>query len=123
MINQYSKIYQYFYFILIYTFLNHKNSVEDGNYLIHKSLHIVDWFLNIITLQKVGQAYQILYDENLRAAYDRGGKSEVEKGAQMDSATLFAMIFGSEKFIPLGQLSYLRLSTTFQFTSWEIIIY
>ena len=53
--------------------------------------------------QKVGQAYQILSDDNLRASYDRGGKSEVEERAQMDSAALFAMIFGSEKFIPLGK--------------------
>ena len=57
----------------------------------------------ICVKQKVGQAYQILSDDNLRSSYDRGGKGEVEERAQMDSAALFAMIFGSEKFIPLGR--------------------
>ena len=60
------------------------------------------WFVRCVK-QKVGQAYQILSDDNLRSSYDRGGKGEVEERAQMDSAALFAMIFGSEKFIPLGR--------------------
>jgi hypothetical protein len=55
--------------------------------------------------QKIGQAYQVLSDENLRANYDRGGKDGVEDAPKMDSSTLYAMIFGSEKFIPLiGEL-------------------
>jgi hypothetical protein len=50
--------------------------------------------------------------DNLRASYDRGGKSEVEERVQMDSAALFAMIFGSEKFIPLGvpEIGYSHLA-------------
>lgn len=55
--------------------------------------------------QKIGQAYQVLSDETLRANYDRGGKDGVEDAPKMDSSTLYAMIFGSEKFIPLiGEL-------------------
>lgn len=55
--------------------------------------------------QRIGQAYQILSDETLRANYDAGGKDGVEDAPKVDSATLFAMIFGSEKFVPLvGEL-------------------
>lgn len=55
--------------------------------------------------QKIGHAYQVLSDETLRANYDRGGKDGVEDAPKMDSSTLYAMIFGSEKFIPLiGEL-------------------
>eukprot|EP01038_Epipyxis_sp_PR26KG_P010779 gene10779-14474_t len=55
--------------------------------------------------QKIGQAYQILSDEQLRANYDAGGKDGVDGAPKVDSSTLFAMIFGSEKFIPLvGEL-------------------
>lgn len=55
--------------------------------------------------QKIGHAYQVLSDESLRANYDRGGKDGVEDAPKMDSSTLYAMIFGSEKFIPLiGEL-------------------
>lgn len=57
------------------------------------------------TFQKIGQAYQILSDDNLRAQYDASGKGEVEQQATMDSNMLFAMIFGSEKFEPIvGEL-------------------
>ena len=55
--------------------------------------------------QKIGEAYQVLSDEKLRANYDEGGKTNVEDAPQLDSSTLFAMIFGSEKFEPLvGEL-------------------
>jgi len=55
--------------------------------------------------QKIGQAYQVLSDESLRASYDSQGKEGVDSAPKMDSATLYAMIFGSEKFIPLiGEL-------------------
>lgn len=55
--------------------------------------------------QKIGEAYQVLSDEQLRANYDNGGKDGVEGAPKMDSAAMFAMIFGSENFEPLvGEL-------------------
>jgi hypothetical protein len=55
--------------------------------------------------QKIGEAYQILSDEKLRASYDAGGKEGVGDAPKMDSAAMFAMIFGSEKFEALvGEL-------------------
>lgn len=57
--------------------------------------------------QKVGEAYQILSDDRLRQQYDLGGRETIsEDQAQLDPNTLFAMIFGSEKFEPLiGELT------------------
>ena len=55
--------------------------------------------------QKIGEAYQVLSDEQLRANYDNRGKDGIEGAPKMDSAAMFAMIFGSEKFEPLvGEL-------------------
>lgn len=48
--------------------------------------------------QKLGEAYQILSNPQLRAAYDEKGKAGIDKGALMDSAQLFEMIFGSQRF-------------------------
>lgn len=62
--------------------------------------------------QKIGQAYQVLSDETLRANYDAGGQSGVEGAPKVDSATLFAMIFGSEKFVPL--VGELKIATQMQ---------
>ena len=62
--------------------------------------------------QKIGQAYQILSDEQLRANYDSQGNEGVENVPKMDSSTLYAMIFGSEKFIPL--VGELKLATQMQ---------
>lgn len=58
-----------------------------------------------VKFQRISTAYQVLSDEQLRANYDQHGKDEVEQHANIDSNTLFAMIFGSEKFVPLiGEL-------------------
>ncbi|RYH16438.1 hypothetical protein EON65_30060 [archaeon] len=58
-----------------------------------------------VKFQRISTAYQVLSDEQLRANYDKHGKEEVEQHANIDSNTLFAMIFGSEKFVPLiGEL-------------------
>lgn len=51
--------------------------------------------------QKIGEAYQVLSDERLRSNYDRDGKEGVEGAPKMDAASMYAMIFGSEKFEPL----------------------
>ena len=48
--------------------------------------------------QKVGEAYQVLSDEKLRSNYDSHGKDGINDAPKMDSASLYAMIFGSEKF-------------------------
>lgn len=64
------------------------------------------------TFQRIGQAYQILSDDNLRANYDASGKGDVESHATLDSNTLFAMIFGSEKFVPL--IGELKLTSQLQ---------
>ncbi len=59
--------------------------------------------------QKIGEAYQVLSDEKLRANYDREGKDGVEGAPKMDASSMYAMIFGSEKFEPLigESVSYL----------------
>lgn len=62
--------------------------------------------------QKIGEAYQVLSDERMRANYDAGGKEGVEGAPKMDSGALFAMIFGSEKFEPL--VGELKLATEMQ---------
>lgn len=60
--------------------------------------------------QKIGEAYQVLSDERLRANYDRDGKDGVEGAPKMDAASMYAMIFGSEKFEPLiGELRIARM--------------
>ena len=62
--------------------------------------------------QKIGEAYQVLSDEKLRANYDAGGKDGIEGIPKVDSGALFAMIFGSEKFEPL--LGELQLASQMQ---------
>lgn len=62
--------------------------------------------------QKVGEAYQVLSDEKLRANYDAGGKDNVEHAPKMDSGALYAMIFGSEKFEPI--IGELKLASEMQ---------
>ena len=62
--------------------------------------------------QKIGAAYQVLSDEQQRAAYDTHGKEGIDEAPKMDPSTLFAMIFGSEKFEPL--VGELKLATQMQ---------
>jgi curved DNA-binding protein CbpA len=55
--------------------------------------------------QVIGEAYQVLSNESLRANYDKNGKESMEDHNFMDSSAFFAMIFGSEDFEPLvGEL-------------------
>jgi hypothetical protein len=55
--------------------------------------------------QQIGKAYQVLSDDELRAAYDQGGEEGVEGAPQFDSSTFYEMVFGSEKFEPfVGEL-------------------
>eukprot|EP00924_Labyrinthula_sp_SR-Ha-C_P013941 maker-scaffold_5-snap-gene-18.60-mRNA-1 protein AED:0.01 eAED:0.01 QI:233/1/1/1/1/1/2/329/579 len=48
--------------------------------------------------QKIGAAYQVLSEPTLRAKYDRQGKGAVEDAPVVDAATMYMIIFGSEKF-------------------------
>eukprot|EP00906_Rhabdomonas_costata_P016258 RCo023339 len=56
--------------------------------------------------QRVGEAYQVLGNEELRARYDTSGASAVEDHSFVDCSAFFAMLFGDEKFDHLvGRLS------------------
>ncbi|CEO99976.1 J domain-containing protein [Plasmodiophora brassicae] len=60
--------------------------------------------------QQLGAAYQVLSDEQLRAAYDAHGKTAVDESALFDSAQLFEVIFGSQNFEKyIGELKLLDL--------------
>jgi curved DNA-binding protein CbpA len=48
--------------------------------------------------QKVGEAYQVLGNEDLRAKYDAHGASAVGNDNFVDSGAFFTMLFGNEKF-------------------------
>jgi curved DNA-binding protein CbpA len=60
--------------------------------------------------QAVGEAYQVLSDEKLRSEYDSGGKQSVQGAAKVDSAALFVMLFGSDKFAPMVGDLHLTMS-------------
>jgi curved DNA-binding protein CbpA len=63
--------------------------------------------------QRIGEAYQVLSNEQLRAKYDKGGSSSIQ-GEQVDlfdSSTLFSLVFGSadfEQFVGELQLSLMQ---------------
>ena len=48
--------------------------------------------------QAVGEAYQVLSNDELRAKYDKEGKQALEEHGLVDSSHFFAMLFGSEPF-------------------------
>ncbi|KAL9252900.1 Chaperone protein dnaJ 10-like protein [Drosera capensis] len=56
--------------------------------------------------QLLGEAFQILSDPERREAYHRDGKDELSRGSELDAVVVFAMQFGSERFMDyIGQLS------------------
>lgn len=61
------------------------------------------------TFQKVGEAYQVLSNPQLRRAYDEGGAGGLGDVDFLDPSTFFAMVFGSEKFE--DYVGRLKLST------------
>ncbi|KAK6463047.1 X-domain of DnaJ-containing-domain-containing protein [Scheffersomyces coipomensis] len=60
--------------------------------------------------QEVGEAYQVLSDEKLRATYDKFGKKEsVPQEGFEDPSEFFSMLFGGEAFKEwIGELSLLQ---------------
>lgn len=60
---------------------------------------------------QVGEAYQVLSNEELRLKYDSQGKAALETSSLVDPTSFFAMLFGSEPFEHL--IGELRLATLF----------
>ena len=60
--------------------------------------------------QAIGEAYQVLSNEDLRKRYDKFGKQEaVPGGGFEDPSEFFGMIFGGEAFVDLiGELSLMK---------------
>ncbi|KAJ6610240.1 X-domain of DnaJ-containing-domain-containing protein [Mycena sp. CBHHK59/15] len=60
----------------------------------------------------ISKAYQVLSDSNLRAVYDKNGKSMVDKEGGMnmeDAAGFFANVFGGERFVEyIGEISIMK---------------
>ena len=55
--------------------------------------------------QAVGEAYQVLQNEQLRARYDKFGKESTDTSQLVDPAVFFTAMFGSEQFEPyIGKL-------------------
>jgi DnaJ-domain-containing protein 1 len=60
--------------------------------------------------QKLGEAYQILSNPQLRISYDKSGKDGFDQSNLMNSAYLFEVIFGSQKFEAyVGELQLLAM--------------
>lgn len=60
--------------------------------------------------QAVGEAYQVLSNKDLRAAYDKYGKEQAQPGQGFeDPSEFFTMIFGGEAFADyIGELSLMK---------------
>ena len=76
-----------------------------------------------IRFQEIGEAYQILSNEQLRAAYDKYGKEKAKPDAGFeDPSEFFSMIFGGDAFVDLiGELSLLKdLTHTMEVTMDQV---
>ncbi|KAF9006078.1 DnaJ domain-containing protein [Cyathus striatus] len=66
--------------------------------------------------KEISKAYQVLSDPNMRAVYDKNGKSMVDKegGVNMeDAAGFFANVFGGERFADyIGEISIMKDMTS-----------
>ncbi|KAJ9194443.1 hypothetical protein DTO164E3_7328 [Paecilomyces variotii] len=73
--------------------------------------------------QAIGEAYQVLSNEDLRKQYDKFGKEQaVPGGGFEDPSEFFSMIFGGEAFVDLiGEISLMKdLTTTMDITMQEM---
>lgn len=73
--------------------------------------------------QAIGEAYQVLSNDELRKRYDKFGKEEaVPGGGFEDPAEFFGMIFGGEAFVDLiGELSLMKdLTKTMDITTKQM---
>ncbi|KAI1823191.1 DnaJ domain-containing protein [Xylaria intraflava] len=69
--------------------------------------------------QTIGEAYQVLSDKDLRAAYDKYGKDRAKPGEGfVDPAEFFSSIFGGEAFVDwIGEISLMKdLNTAMEIT-------
>ncbi|EEB97194.1 hypothetical protein MPER_03537 [Moniliophthora perniciosa FA553] len=66
--------------------------------------------------KEISKAYQVLSDPNMRAVYDKNGKSMVDKEGGInieDAAGFFANVFGGERFVDyIGEISIMKDMTT-----------
>ncbi|KAI1341177.1 X-domain of DnaJ-containing-domain-containing protein [Xylariaceae sp. FL0016] len=70
--------------------------------------------------QNIGEAYQVLSDKDLRAAYDKYGKDHAKPGEGfVDPAEFFGQIFGGEAFADwIGEISLMKdLNTAMEITT------
>ncbi|KAL1796358.1 hypothetical protein ACET3X_004898 [Alternaria dauci] len=73
--------------------------------------------------QQIGEAYQILSDEQLRAAYDKYGKEGAMPSSGFeDPSEFFTMIFGGEAFVDwIGEISLMKdLTKTMEISQREM---
>ncbi|KAF8141559.1 X-domain of DnaJ-containing-domain-containing protein [Boletus edulis] len=65
--------------------------------------------------KEISKAYQVLSDPNLRAVYDKNGKSMADKetNGMEDAAMFFAHVFGGERFKDyIGEISLMKEMTS-----------
>ncbi|EGN96674.1 hypothetical protein SERLA73DRAFT_184800 [Serpula lacrymans var. lacrymans S7.3] len=66
--------------------------------------------------KEISKAYQVLSDPNLRAVYDKNGRSMADKEGNVnmeDAAGFFANVFGGERFMEyIGEISLMKEMTS-----------
>ncbi|KAF3405257.1 DnaJ-like protein 1 [Talaromyces pinophilus] len=79
-----------------------------------------------VRFQAIGEAYQVLSNDELRKQYDKFGKDQAVPGGGFvtteDPAQFFTMIFGGEAFVDLiGEISLMKdLTTTMDITMQQM---